>query len=128
MLDHLATMGIDETDPPFLQYVETDLDGDGDAEAVLAAARGEALAGPGDYSVVMLFGDGVEAVVSESYGVAENPYVLNLVVAAVADLDGDGAMEVVFDSSYYEGSGSAAHVYSPEPPALTQVIGGGCGA
>ena len=128
VLDHLATMGIDETDPPFLQYVEGDLDGDGDAEAVVAASRGEALAGPGDYSVVMVFGDGAEAVVSESYGVSDNPYVLNLVVAAVADLDGDGSMEVVFDSSYYEGSGSAAHAYSPDPLMLDEVIGGGCGA
>ena len=125
-LDHLATQGIDETTPPFVQYVEADLDGEADAEAVLAVARGERLAGPGDYSLVMLFAGDGSTVVAESYGDSMSPYVLHHVIAAVADLDGSGSMEVVFDTSYYEGSGSVAYEYVDG--GLVEVIGGGCGA
>ena len=125
-LDHLASQGIDEAAPPFVQYVEADLGGEADVEAVLAVARGERLAGPGDYSLVMLFGGAGSTVVAESYGDNTSPYVLHHVIAAVADLDGNGSMEVVFDTSYYEGSGSVAYEYAAGD--LVDVIGGGCGA
>ncbi len=125
-LDHLAAQGIDEAAPPFVQYVEADLGGEADVEAVLAVARGERLAGPGDYSLVMLFAGSGASVVAESYGDTTSPYVLHHVIAAVADLDGSGSMEVVFDTSYYEGSGSVAYEYVDS--GLVEVIGGGCGA
>ena len=128
-LDHLAANGIDDTAPPFVQHVEADLDGDGAAEGVLVVERlgDDRLGGPGDYSLTMVFGDGSSAVVAESYGVADNPYVLAHVVSAVADLDGDGVMEVVADNRYYEGTGSVAWEYAPGP-ALTEALAGGCGA
>ncbi len=125
-LDHLAAQGIDEAAPPFVQYVEADLGGETDVEAVLAVARGERLAGPGDYSLVMLFAGSGASVVAESYGDTTSPYVLHHVIAAVADLDGSGSMEVVFDTSYYEGSGSVAFEYVDS--GLVEVFGGGCGA
>ena len=125
-LEHLAAQGIDEAAPPFIQYVEADLGGEADVEAVLAVARGERLAGPGDYSLVMLFAGSGASVVAESYGDTTSPYVLHHVIAAVADLDGSGSMEVVFDTSYYEGSGSVAYEYVDS--GLVEVIGGGCGA
>jgi hypothetical protein len=125
-LDHLATQGIEESDPPFAQYVEADLGGGAELEGVLTVARGERLAGPGDYSLVMLFAAGGSSVVAESYGDNTSPYVLHHVIAAVADLDGTGTMEVVLDTSYYEGSGSVAYEYVDG--RLVDVLGGGCGA
>jgi hypothetical protein len=65
-------------------------------------------------------------VVAESYGDNTSPYVLHHVIAAVADLDGTGTMEVVLDTSYYEGSGSVAYEYVDG--RLVDVLGGGCGA
>jgi hypothetical protein len=45
---------------------------------------------------------------------------------AVADLDGDGTMEVVLHRWYYEGAG--VEIFQFDRRALAPVAGNGCGA
>jgi hypothetical protein len=44
--------------------------------------------------------------------------------SAIADLNGDGVMEVALRASYWEGSGVT--VYALRDGRLTAVLGGGC--
>ncbi len=47
-------------------------------------------------------------------------------LVAVADLNGDGRMEVVIDDAYYEGSSTAVYELAGDG-SLVRVIGAGCG-
>lgn len=136
--DALATVGIDDRRPTITQLLRTDLDGDGSDEVLITVARlhkGELLqAKPGDYSAVILrrVVDGeVRSQVLEHFLAEDNPeggfsYLLLHRVAAIADLNGDGELEVAIDDRYYEGS--AVNVFADDGSGrLVAVIGTGCG-
>ena len=114
--DLVAQFGIDDPDPQLLQVLRVDLEGDGVDEVLVVAERlqGGGLAGAqaGDYSVVYLrkvIGDEVQQLVLRQSALQnlapdEFGYLEVFRVPAVADLDGDGQMEIVTQGFYYEGS------------------------
>jgi hypothetical protein len=133
-IEVISSIGIDDSDPPITQFVSVDIEGDGTDELVLVAQRvpDDLIARPGDYSVVLLRksieGEWQTAVLETSAGVANSPYVLSHTIPAVADLNGDGKMEIVVDGHYYEGAGSVAYEYIDDDLGPVAVLSGGCGA
>ncbi len=79
----------------------------------------------GEAETVLVRGD----VVTEVEAGANNfpgGYLSAADLVAVADLDGDGWLEVVVGTRYYEGSGVA--VYAWDGDAIDDVLVAGCGA
>lgn len=118
------------------QVIRTDLNGDG-VEEVLITVRDDADGIPttvdaGDHSAILLrrvVNGGVETVLvdGEFYSAHEDfgaPTTYNIM--AIADLNGDGLMEIVATADYYEGSSFVA--YSMRGGVPTQVLTCGCGA
>jgi len=135
--EQLVELGIPADDVRVAQVVRADLSGDGTDEVVLVAEHvsdpESLIAGPGDYSVVLLRqvvdGDVRTTVVTEHRADPDQtgPYLLVWRVAAVGDLNGDGTMEVAVQGRYYEGASVSAYELSPAG-ILTEVFGAGCGA
>jgi hypothetical protein len=129
----LQSLGI-EAEPVIFQQIVADIDADGTEEVVIVSKQlPEDLFGrPGDYSVVilrkMIEGEWQTAILETSVGAPDNAYILSHSIAAIADLNGDGKMEIVVDAAYYEGAGSAAYEYVDDDRGPEPVLGGGCGA
>jgi hypothetical protein len=133
-----AELGVDGAAGAVEQVVRSDLDGDGMEEVLVAFERysGEPFGAPGDYSIVYLrvprVGGPVEDVRLFGEAVApdlpddELPFLLRARVLAVADLNGDGRMEIVLRTWYYEGAGVS--VFELSGAAATEVMSNGCGA
>lgn len=136
----LGARGVTEPEPRIVQVVRADLDGDGSDEAVVVAEkRSEASptwGEPGAYSLVFVrrVGEGgtathvvrAEVIPDAATGIDAN-YLGTARVTAVADLNGDGTMELVLRSEYYEGA--TTHVYEQQPDgAFVEVLSGGCGS
>jgi hypothetical protein len=129
----LAGLGIAGADPTISQVVRGDLDGDGSDEVVVVAehlADPEGLvAQPGDYSVAFvrhLQGGEVRSTVIASSVAESGPFVEVFRVGALADLNGDGRMEIVLDGLYYEGSGVTVHELRADG-TTPEVLSAGCG-
>lgn len=121
-----------------VQVLRSDLDGDGKVEVVVAAERltdKESLfAQPGDYSIVFVrrvVDENVDTtVISESiprFGADETPFINSQRVSALADLNGDGRMEVAVSGRYYEGAGMVFYELE-EDGTFNEVLRSGCGA
>jgi hypothetical protein len=129
----LMSLGI-EAEPVIFQQVAADIDADGSEEIVIVSKflPDDLFGRPGDYSVVvlrkMIEGEWQTAILETSVGEPDSPYVLSHSIAAIADLNGDGKMEIAVDAAYYEGSGSAAYEYINDDLGPEPVLGGGCGA
>jgi hypothetical protein len=135
--DVLRKNGITNPDVRLTRVVRADLEGDGTEEVLITATRqigngvSGASVGVGDYSVLVLRTtiDGVEKnipIVGEYYTeahefAAPNEYKL----VGVLDLNGDGKMEIVIHSAYYEGA--ATIVYSVDDGQAREVLSAGCG-
>lgn len=122
--DILKTAGITKPEVKISQAYIIDLDGDGNDEVVIVAnrfAKGlkelsgiSSLVSPGDYTLVL-----VRKTINDK---AQNIFIVKAVwpkgtegmllranhLSAIADLNGDGVMEVVLYNAYYEGSASDA--------------------
>ncbi|MGH9086434.1 MAG: hypothetical protein ACRDYW_13375 [Acidimicrobiales bacterium] len=135
----LATLGVDDDAPALAQVIRVDLEGDGVDELLVVAERlsdrATLYASPGDYSVLFLRqvvgGEVVTTVVAESVvpkDTREGEGFINLYrVSAIADLNGDGTMELMTRGVYYEGSGTAAHRVLHDG-GVEQLFAVGCGA
>ena len=117
--DVLVSKGIKKPTVKITQAVRIDLDGDGQEEVLISATRwasGQLTAGAkvGDYSFVLMrkiVGGKVrnEVVTGEFINKKIDFGAVNeFEISAIVDLNGDGRMEVVLHSAYYEGSSSGA--------------------
>jgi len=144
--DFLKTKGIDKPKVEIESILRVDLDGDGEEEVLISATNYfEKHEGPptrspaGSYSMVLLrrvVSEKVETQLVEgefypkpyqngtdddaSFN-APNAYK----VIAVLDLDGDGKMEVVVASQYYEGG--ATTIYRCGPKKIEELLSVACG-
>lgn len=134
--DILRSKGIAKPTIKIRQAYRVDLDGDGAEEVILAASYFKSgnvspSAAVGDYSFLLLRkivngkarnnilgGEFIRKAVE--FG-AMNEYGLS----SIADLNGDGNMEVVMRSRYYEGNSSS--VYEVKGAKATEVLSTGCG-
>lgn len=135
----LATRGIDVDNPVIKQVVRFDLDGDGVNEVIAVAedvsGPGNIYAAEGDYSLVFMRravdGEVQTAILGESIvtdlAEGETPFILTHVVAAIADLSGDGKMEIVINEVYYEGAGWSVWEYVNDDLGPVLQIQSGCG-
>jgi hypothetical protein len=134
----LEELGVDDPSPELVQVLRTDFEGDGVDEVLLVVERlsdpNTLFAQAGDYSVVLLRQvvdeQVVTTVVASSIanpGPNETPFVNAYRVGAVADLNGDGTMELVTRGVYYEGSGTMAARILPGG-GIEEVLSVGCGA
>jgi len=140
--DFLKTKGIEEPKVKIDNIIRVDLDGDGEDEVLISATNysekeeGAPMRSPaGSYSMVLLrrIVSGkmeTQLVEGEFYPKAyddderfnaPNAYK----VIAVLDLDGDGKMEVVVASNYYEGE--ATTIYRCNPKKIEELLSVSCG-
>ncbi len=137
----LAGQGVVDPEPTLVQVIRTDLEGDGTDEIIVVAERNTSgqlnPATPGDYSIAFLRKVVLEEVQSAILGFYEveappdDTWIVALDVfriAAVADLNGDGRMEIVVNSQYYEGAGTTVYDYINDDLGPWEVLSVGCGA
>ena len=135
----LAARGLEVETPVIKQVVRFDMDGNGENEVLVVAEdiadSGSLFAQKGDYSLVFMRvvaeGEVQTAILGESIvdEVQEGttPFILSHSIAAVADLSGDGKMEMVIHEVYYEGSGWVVWEYVNDDLGPMFQIGSGCG-
>jgi hypothetical protein len=120
-----------------IQAVRIDLEGDGVNEVIFVAQHpgaNEFLREPGVFSMVVLrrvVNEVVQSITlhesvftAADVGFATSVYRAEL--AAVADLNGDGTMEIVLNGAYYEGEWSVA-IESRDEGTVVDVLGCGLG-
>ena len=147
--DFLKARGIADPKVRITRILRVDLDGDGEEEVLINAtnyfseAKSDHSAAPfpeapiqaprpGDYSIVILrrVVDGnvqTKLVAGEVYWKSDEsvaPNVYNL--AAVLDLNGDGKLEVIIHSFYYEGGQTTIYQYDRDK--IEAVLSVECGA
>ncbi|MBT5581459.1 MAG: hypothetical protein HOJ56_14230 [Acidimicrobiaceae bacterium] len=137
----LGFRGVIDPDPPLVQVIRADLEGDGVDEIIVVAERNTSgslnPANPGDYSIAfmrkliegevqsaILGSSVVEEPPDESWIVALDTYR----IAAVADLNGDGRMEIAVNGRYYEGSWTTIYEYINDDLGTWEVLSVGCGS
>ena len=130
----LGQRGLDVPEPAIKQLLQVDLEGDGVNEVLVVAedVSSGLFAEDGDYSIAFVRrtvqGDVQTVILGESVVVtADSPVVNSYSVGAVADLSGDGRMEVVVSTAYYEGIGVEVWEYVDDDLGLVPQISVGCG-
>ena len=121
------------------QLVVTDLDGDDDDEALVAFEFVQPSAGPGapgDLAALLVIDATTRAAdtvllsaIPDDAGDADGGFfevAERYRILDVADLNGDGRMEVVVHTWYYEGAGVIVYTY--DDGELTEVLATGCGS
>jgi hypothetical protein len=127
---------VDATNGGVGQLVVADLDGDGDDEALMAFEFVQPSAGPGapgDLAALLAVDVETRAATTILQSVVDValpddtfPLIERFRVLDVADLNGDGRMEVLVHAWYYEGA--SVIVYTYDGTEFTQVLASGCGA
>jgi hypothetical protein len=125
----VAGLGVPDPAPQVMQAVQGDLDGDGVAEEVVVAESvrdpARLVGSADDYAMVYLRrvagGDVETSVIASSIAssIADPlpgtaPIIDVYRLSALADLNGDGRMEIVLNGGWYEGSWTAVHELRPD--------------
>jgi len=137
----LAARGLNVAEPEVKQLIRADLEGDGVNEVIVVAEHLEdglsPLASSGDYSIAFMRkvvdGEVQTAILGEAVitdpGTPDDPELnLALAIGAVADLSGDGKMEVVVSTAYYEGLSVEVWEYFNDDFGMIPAVTAGCGA
>ena len=131
----LADRGLAVATPIIKQLFRTDLEGDGVNEVLVVAEEitGGFLPTAGDYSIVFMRkvvqGDVQTAILGDSVITdPEGAFLVGFTIGAVSDLNGDGKMEIVVDSAYFEGLGIDVWEYVDDDLGLVSVLQTGCGS
>lgn len=134
--DILKANGLPNSPVQIQQILRVDLEGDGESEVLVTARHyanpDQPSAAAGDYSVVFLrkvINGKVQTFLlgGDFYRQAvEFGAPLTYTISAVLDLNGDGTMEIILYSSYYEGISSS--VFQVKGDKVEEVLYCGCGA
>jgi hypothetical protein len=131
----LADRGLNVPNPSVKQLFRTDIEGDGTNEVIVVVEHISAsyLAEVGDYSIAFMQkvvqGDVQTAIIDESVVTEpENAFVVGFTIGSIADLSGDGVMELVVDAAYYEGFGVELWEYVDDDIGLIKFLETGCGS
>jgi len=138
--DFLKSHGIGDPKVRITRILRIDLEGDGEEEVLINATnyfeKGEEapIHSPrrGSYSIIMLRRVAAgkvqtQLVAGELYSKADASNAPNIYkIAAILDLNGDGKLDVVVDSFYYEGGETT--IYRCEPEKIEAVLSVACGA
>lgn len=132
----LRSKGLTKSRAVIEQAVKVDLDGDGTDEVVLTASNygGTVQAGAkaGNYSFVLVRkivgGKARNIMVAEEYIKKEIEFGApsRFEISAIADLNGDGKMEIVQYGEYYEGSGAGVYEITDKAVEI-KALQTGCG-
>lgn len=136
--ERLRDQGIAQPDVQIERIVRVDLEGDGTDEVLISATRHEPgsetigiFAAAGDYSFVLLRrvvdGTVVTVPLIEEYFVESSDTMITTTnrLLALLDLNGDGRMEAVVASDYYEGASTL--VFELDETRARQVLSVACG-
>jgi hypothetical protein len=137
--DFLTGRGLKNSEVKITQILRVDLDGNGEDEVLINATNyfSKEESAPtesppaGSYSFVLLrrLHAGkvhTQLVAGEFYPTAKTFNPLNVYrIAAILDLNGDGKMELVVTSDYYEGGTTT--VYQCTPAKIEEVLSAACG-
>jgi len=131
----LREQGLAEPEVRITRILRVDLNADGVDEVLLTATRytteNAPTAAAGDYSIVLLrtlVNEVVQTTVIDKdiYPAAiEFAAPLTFTLRGTADLNGDGVLEVLIDSDYYEGG--SLQVYAVDGPQVRLALQAGCG-
>ncbi|MGI9646823.1 MAG: FG-GAP repeat domain-containing protein [Ilumatobacteraceae bacterium] len=120
-----ADAPVDATQGEVEQIVLADLDGDGDEEALVVFEHVDpsaATGAPGDLAAVVAIEGNF---VATDAATEPTPITTRYRILDVADLNGDGLMEVVVRRWFFEGA--AVFVYSYDGNTFTEALSAGCG-
>jgi hypothetical protein len=131
----LSSRGLDVASPVVKQLFRTDLEGDGVNEVIVVAedVNPGLLLEEGDYSIAFMRkvvqGEVQTAILGATVvGPEDDQFGAAYTVGAVADLSGDGKMEIVLDSAYFEGLGVGIVEYVNDDLGTVTQLEVGCGS
>lgn len=135
--DVLRTKGIVTKNAVITQALRVDLDGDGTEEVLIAATSYQGMISPSakknDYSFVMLrkiIGGKAQNIVITGDFIRKNIQFgapAKFEVSSVADLNGDGKMEVIVYGAYYEGNWVDVYELKGNIMREVKALNAGCG-
>ncbi|MCP5029755.1 MAG: hypothetical protein GY929_26080 [Actinomycetia bacterium] len=134
--DFLISRGIADPVVELEQVVRVDLEGDGVDEVIMVGERFDQFfqVEPGEYSFVLLRkvveGEVQTAVLGAAIPVdeTEGELFLSFRLSSLADLNGDGQLEIVTNETYYEGTATVVWDYVNDDLGPVVVMSAGCGA